>query len=328
MEKRIRFITRIADRNVGSYRIWIHDLHRYFKELNIPSAISSNPTFLGKDDIENSEIIIVGKGEPELAANIKSKHPEKKVGLINPAIGNYDYCDFLIVGSIEEQASLSMNKNVFLYPLIEDLYQNIEIKTHTDVDVLRFCFHGHYPHLAKFDPYATAALEEFSKEANIELLTIHGHPEFNWEVGRPNIPIRFKKWSIDTIVNDILSTDIGLCPNITYVDYKCNQIIETGVYNTDYVTRFKNKSNAGRAFVFHQLGLPVITDLTPSNLHILGNPAHGLIVANKDGWLKAFRELLSYKKRNKMALKAKQEFDRLYNPLIWAKNLYSQLNEL
>jgi hypothetical protein len=320
MEKRIRFVTNKQNYNTGSYRIWIHDLDNYFQKLNIPSCISN--------DVGDGEIIIVGKGELELAHNIKIAHPEKKVGLINPAIGKYDYCDFLIVGSIEEQASLSMNKNVFLYPLIEELYQNIEIKTHTDVDVLRFCFHGHYPHLAKFDPYVKLALEEFSKEVNIELLTIHGNSEFNWEFGRPNIQIKFKKWSADTIVHDILSTDIGLCPNITYVDYKRNQIIETGVYNTDYIIRFKNKSNAGRAFVFHQLGLPVITDLTPSNLHILGNPQHGLIAADKNGWLKAFRELSCCKKRKEMGLKAKEEFDRLYNPLIWSKNLYSQLNEL
>jgi len=323
MEKKVRFITSKQDYNVGSYRIWIHDLHNYFKQLDIPSCISN--------DVGDEEIVIVGKGETQLAYNIKSTHPEKKVGLINPAIDNYDYCDFLIVGSIEEQVSLSVNKNVFLYPLIENLYQNKEIKCHNNTRVLRFCFHGHYPHLAKLNPYVKHALEEFSKEKDIELLVIHGHPGFNWQKGRPDIKIKYKQWNTGSIVEDILSTDIGLCPNVTYIDindYKRNQIINEGVYTTDYVIRFKNKSNAGRAFVFHQLGLPVITDLTPSNLHILGNPEHGLIAADKDGWLKAFRELSCCKKRKEMGLKAKQEFDRLYNPLIWAKKLYSQLNEL
>jgi len=323
MEKRITFLASHQNCNTGSYRIWIHDLNNYFKQLNIPSRIAM--------DSEDEEIVIVVKGEVNVARHIKELYPEKKVGLINPAIGKYDYCDFLIVGSIEEQASLSMNKNVFLYPLIEELYQNIEIKTHTDVDVLRFCFHGHYPHLAKFNPHVKLALEEFSKEKDIELLIIHGHPDFNWQIGRPNIKIKYKQWSPGSIAQDILSTDIGLCPNITYIDandYKRNESINEGIYNQDYVIRFKNKSNAGRAFVFHQLGLPVITDLTPSNLHILGNPEHGLIAADKNGWLKAFRELSCCKKRKEMGLKAKQEFDRLYNPLIWAKKLYSQLNEL
>jgi len=320
MEKRIRFVTNKQNYNTGSYRIWVHGLHNYFKQLNIPSCISNT--------VGDEEIIIVGKGETQLAYNIKSTHPEKKVGLINPVINKYDYCDFLIVGSIEEQASLSQNKNVLFYPLIEELYQNKEIKSHSNTGALRFCFHGHYPHLAKFDPYVTAALEEFSKEVNIELLIIHGNPEFNWEFGRPDIQIKFKKWSVDTIVDDILSTDVGLCPNITYVDYKCNQIIETGVYDTDYVIRFKNKSNAGRAFVFHQLGIPVVADLTPSNLHILGNPEHGLIAADKNGWLNAFRQLTNSRKRSEIGQNAKIEFDRLYNPLIWAKKLYRDLCKL
>ena len=43
-----------------------------------------------------------------------------------------------------------------------------------------------------------------------------------------------------------------------------------GLYDTDYFFRMKNKSNPGRMFVFIQHGIPVIADLTPSNLHILG----------------------------------------------------------
>tara|TARA_R100000008_G_scaffold86119_1_gene77978 strand:+ start:2981 stop:3946 length:966 start_codon:yes stop_codon:yes gene_type:complete len=321
MEKRITFLTNHRDFNTGSYRIWIHDLNNYFQQLNIPSQIAH--------DIGDEEIVIVVKGEINIARAVKQQCPWKKVGLINPKVDTYDYCDFLIVGSIEEQASLSTNKNVLLYPLIEELFQNKDIKEHTDTDVLRFCFHGHYPHLAKFDPHVKLALEEFSKEREIELLIIHGHPEFDWQIGRPDIKIKYKQWNAGTIAQDILSADIGLCPNATYVDdYKRDQVIDTGAYDTDYVVRFKNKSNSGRAFVFHQLGLPVVTDLTPSNLHILGNPEHGLIAADKHGWLKAFRQLSSSKKRNEMALKAKQEFDRLYDPLVWAKRIYTQLNEL
>ena len=88
MEKRITFLTTHRDFNTGSYRIWIHDLNNYFQQLNIPSQIAH--------DIGDEEIVIVVKGELELAHNIKIAHPEKKVGLINPAIGKYDYCDFII----------------------------------------------------------------------------------------------------------------------------------------------------------------------------------------------------------------------------------------
>ena len=322
MEKGIVFITIRKDYNLGSYRIWIHDLNEYFKELGIDSKIS--------DDINDSQVIIVGKGELRLAQQIKKEHPEKKVGLINPEGGErYDYCDFLIVGSIEEQVSLSKNKNVFLYPLIERLYQNIPLKNHKENDVIKFCFHGHYPHLAKFEPATKEALEEFSKERSIELLIIHGHPDFEWIYGKPNIKTSYKQWNPKTIAKEILTTDIGLLPNATRVnDYKLKDSMDFGLYETDYLIRFKNKSNAGRAFVFHQLGIPIVADLTPSHLHILGNPDHGYIAHDKNGWLKAFRELSSTEQRNRIARDAKAEFDRLYNPRTWATKLHQQINEL
>jgi len=322
MEKGIVFITIRKDYNLGSYRIWIHDLNEYFKELGIDSKIS--------DDINDSQVIIVGKGELRLAQQIKKEHPEKKVGLINPEGGErYDYCDFLIVGSIEEQVSLSKNKNVFLYPLIERLYQNIPLKNHKENDVIKFCFHGHYPHLAKLEPATKEALEEFSKERSIELLIIHGHPDFEWIYGKPNIKTSYKQWNPKTIAKEILTTDIGLLPNATRVnDYKLKDSMDFGLYETDYLIRFKNKSNAGRAFVFHQLGIPIVADLTPSHLHILGNPDHGYIAHDKNGWLKAFRELSSTEQRNRIARDAKAEFDRLYNPRTWATKLHQQINEL
>ena len=94
------------------------------------------------------------------------------------------------------------------------------------------------------------------------------------------------------------------------------------------MVRFKNKSNAGRAFVFHQLGIPVVADLTPSNLHILGNPKNGFCVLSTNGWLKAFRKLKDYKVRQEIANNAKDEFDRLYDPIIWAKDLYEEIRKI
>ena len=83
MEKGIVFITIRKDYNSGSYRIWIHDLNEYFKELGIDSKISNN--------INDSQVVIVGKGDLKLARQIKIEHPEKKVGLINPEGGkSYD----------------------------------------------------------------------------------------------------------------------------------------------------------------------------------------------------------------------------------------------
>ena len=98
-----------------------------------------------------------------------------------------------------------------------------------------------------------------------------------------------------------------------------------GLYETDYCFRFKNKSNAGRCFVFHQLGIPVIADLTPSNFHIMGDNKNGYLVMSKNGWLKAMHKLADPEHRNEIAKNAKSIFESLYNPKDWAKRMVNEL---
>ena len=101
-----------------------------------------------------------------------------------------------------------------------------------------------------------------------------------------------------------------------------------GKYNTDYLLRFKNKSNSGRSFVFHQLGIPVVADITPSNFHILGNPKNGSIASNEQSWYKSLSELRDPVYRQSVADNAKEEFDRLYDPLEWASKLYREIENI
>ena len=70
-----------------------------------------------------------------------------------------------------------------------------------------------------------------------------------WVQGKPNIPICFKKWNIDTVKKDIQEFDIGIIPNISEIilDNKLDNNIKLGKYNTDFKIRFKNKSNIGRS---------------------------------------------------------------------------------
>ena len=54
----ISFVSSVSDLNVGSYRIWIHDLAEYFKKLNIRVSINSH-----SDIIKSNEVIILGKSD-------------------------------------------------------------------------------------------------------------------------------------------------------------------------------------------------------------------------------------------------------------------------
>lgn len=316
--------------SMGSYRIWINDLNYYFNQLEgdrFTSQISS-----GNANIKDYDIIICGKNDAALAVGIKKKYPEKKVGVINLAADKKLPIDFVIVGSLEEKDSLSYYDNVFLYPLIEKMYQNHELKVHEEKSKIRIGFHGHYPHLAKFEPHLKSAIESIDKKYDIELLIVTSNASFNWKHGRPNIKnIIMKEWNINSIKDNIMSCDIGIVPNITYIPYSKGihpTSADLGLYDTDHIFRLKNKSNAGRAFVFHQLGIPVVGDFTPSNFHIMGDPKCGYLAHNSKTWERALEDLMSYEKRNFIAQEAKKEFDRLYNPLEWAERLYEDIRRI
>jgi len=321
----ICFITSDIDINTGSYRIWVKDLAAYFNEIGITTYINKLP-----DNIKSNVVIILGKSDFSKCEEYKKNYPNNLIGIINPTGGTLYSADFIIVGSIEEKDSLAINKNVFIFPLIENKYRKITQKIHTDKDKIVIGVHGSYSHLAKFDPYLKKAIEEFSKNVNIVLKIISSPMPKKWVYGRPEIHnIEVSDFNLTTFSSDLLNCDIGLVPNIsdnTPLFKKTSE--DKGLYNTDYFFRMKNKSNSGRIFVFIQHGIPVIADLTPSNLHILGNPENGFAVFSKDGWLNALKELSNAKKRNTISRNALSEFNKLYDPIKWATKLISDIQKI
>ena len=283
---KILFLSSTNDVSMGSYRIWVHDLNLTFLECGFESKISHQ---LNKKEIEAHDIIICAKPDVNVSVMVKAEFPHKKVGIINL---NSDVIgmpiDFVIVGSLEEAASLAHYENVFLYPLIERMYQSKEdYKTHHNKDELVLGFHGHYPHLSKFAPYLKPALEELDQTINLQLKIITSNVNFNWKIGKPKIKnLSMVEWNLRTIKEELMKCDVG---------------------------------------IVHQLGIPVVADLTPSNFHILGDPRCGFIAFNKDSWIKSILKLVDSKKRQSIAKAAKEEFDRLYDPHVWAKRLHHNI---
>ena len=112
-------------------------LNKYFNSLGIPSKIKDH-----SDNIEQYDIIICSKSDVDSAVNIKKKYPHLLVGVINLAADKLNLpIDFIITGSLEEMDSLSSYENVFLFPLIEKIYNNMPIKKHIDRQIIRLGFH-------------------------------------------------------------------------------------------------------------------------------------------------------------------------------------------
>lgn len=318
---KIAFICNHIDLNLGSNRIFIYDLCYYFNQIGISS-------FINPPQIKNFDIIIYSK-------NIipTKKINGKKIGMVNPTstdIGLLKFLDFIIVGSIEEKESIiSYNSKCFLFPLIERLYLNCTHKKHISQPKIIVGYHGNSNHLNHLSLGLDKVLEKINKIHPIKLLVI-GKDFDNWIQGRPNIEIEFRKWDYQTAKSNIQEFDIGIVPNISDFSLsqnKDNNII-LGKYDSDISLRFKNKSNIGRVLVLAQLGIPIVADITPSNMHLLANPDHGYAVLSMEGWYQAILELLDVDRRNFISNNAYQETKRLYDPLLWCRRLAKNLSLL
>lgn len=317
---KINFISSKVNLNRGSYRIHVRDLNDYFNQCNFNSSVNSN---------EFSDVSILDKG---LNPNVSKS---RIVGLITPNADDHKQikqADFCIVGSAEERESLiPFNKNVFIFPQIEQSYLNQTQKNHTKKEVITLGYHGNPHHLNHFSLGLNRALSRISKKNNIELLIFKSKLSqmSNWVTEKPDIPIRYIDFNLKTFSSDIYNFDIGLVPNISeFTIGKQDERIAEGIHNTDYKIRFKNKSNIGRALVLIQHGIPVICDITPSNMSIFHNPNNGYAVLSEDGWYNAIESLIDHKERNRVAKNAYEQYLKLYNPIYWAKDLYENINKV
>jgi hypothetical protein len=310
----------------GSYRIWVKDLSNTLTHLGYLSKIYTNVQDIPAD----SDTVIICKSAYKLAKQIKQRLNNGTVGAINIPCDYYDKnIDYVIVGSLEEYVSMSSYSNVFIVPLIERKFENKDIKKHTPSNNLRICFHGHYPHLFKFEPFIKNAIEKINLEIETTVVCITGNPNFKWERGKPNVKIEMHDYN-DNFEEIIKSCDIGLVPNVSDIRLFVKDIqnltsVDLGLYNTDYFLRMKNKTNAGRAYVFYQLGIPVIHDLSPSSFELLSKTGYNMCAHDEKSYYREIKKLTNFRLRNEIAIKNKKIFNNHYNPLNHAKILINNI---
>jgi len=328
---KVCFLTSSPNIDIGSYRIWVNDLSKTISDIGNESIICINDL-----DDQKYDAIILCKSAYKCADKIKDKFKNIKVGAINiPSNYQNPNIDFVIVGSYEEKCSLSFYKNVFVYPLIERQFQNIERKIHKKEDITRICFHGHFPHLAKFEPFLRSAIESISGSGNnIELVVITGDSRFDWKHGKPkNVKVEMHQYDQKTITEIIKSCDIGVVPNVTDMrlyngDVQKQNSVEYGLYSTDYFLRFKNKTNAGRAFVFYQHGIPVIHDLSPSSFEFMGKCENKIVAHDTASWCREILYLMDHNTRNTVSKENFDVFNNHYDPHDHAKKLVKFIGDI
>lgn len=329
--------------HLGVNRIYIENLSKWLKP-HLSNVIVTDET----SDLPNYDICIFSKySKLEEILELRKLSDKTKIGIIHPSDLNSEgrrkmhLADFFIVGSIEEQDYyLRYNNNVFRFPQIEDIKQNVN-RVHKKKDQIILGYHGNLEHLQECSKSFKYAIEEASKKINLKLYVMYNLNLGKWKKNRPNVDIKFFDWNIDSLINTMSMVDIGLmpCVNQNILDIHFNDsnfflkilkllLTKSGRKN-DYSLNFKNTANAGRSFVFHQLKVPVIADFWPSNFEILSNPSCGRLAHSYNGWYKSIVELAnSHNLRQEISDNALNKFNELYDQKKWTEHFLDFLKKL
>ncbi|MDB5144687.1 MAG: hypothetical protein JWQ66_3400 [Mucilaginibacter sp.] len=336
----IVFLTKNTDMNRGSYRIWVNYLAKTLQGVGANVSIDSG--FKSDSSYPEANVVIFDKGiSEETIAKVKQNCSAGTItGVINPSGDSHYPVDFAIVGSREEESSLSQYGNIVFVPLVEPPLHELPVKYHADNQTIKIGYHGNNLHLSSFASCGLkGALELYQKELklvnrNVELTIISNKEMPRWLIGKPAIDIKYVKYNWETFPQLITGFDIGIVPNCYYrkpistLSYFLRKTLNMELSGADIIMRMKNKSNFGRLLVFMQAGIPAIADLTPSHLDLLSDSKNGFCAANEMAWLRGLRMLTSAAKRNEMANNAKAHVSLNYEPAYWAQRFMLDVLEI
>lgn len=325
----IDFICRNRDIKVGTYRILVHDLANVLFKLGNDVQIHQSVSTTRKD-----AVLIYSKGDVSLYNPLDNRI----CGAISLSSDSNQKFDFSIVNSTEEKKSVEhLAKETVIINLVEAMYQDSELKNHQKKENIVLGYHGSYTHLSKLKyGFVEAFNYLIQKGVNIHLNCLTNNSQMSFEIlreiGINKAHVSFSDWDFKTAKNYISQFDIGILPNLTSLTEETDLLKKidnkTGMYNTDYIFRFKNKSNPGRSFVFNQLGIPVITDLTPSMMPMYFDEKCGSVATNAHTWLRAIDRFTDPQERNSASQIAHNRFIELYNMEKDALELISSIERI
>ncbi len=268
---------------------------------NIAEDLKNKGCYVKKDvydDYDKFDVVIVKAADFEIK-NIRKQNKNVLIGLIHPSDSSKQFqletesADFIISGSVaEKDYYLKYNPNIIIFPHIEK-YKMMR-KEHKNKEEIIIGYEGNKMHLEELCPRITSALEKLSREFNIRFKAIYNIEKLGlWEKGRPDIKIDDVQWKEETQLAECNECDIGISNFfINIPQNKKRQILKQGGFNNDYILRFKNTANAGRAFIFIQAGVPVVADMTPEHCQILFHGINGFLANSTEAWYEYLKLLI------------------------------------
>lgn len=320
---RFLFFTKTPKHN-GTHRLFFQYLSRDMNERGHETVVADPLSA----EITHADVIIVKPGEVNIA-EVRERFADVLVGVVHPT----DYTeqlfadtksgDFYICGSLEERDYyLKYNPNIFVLPHIENEWP--VSKCHFQRDTVTLGYHGNLHHLEQFLGRAEPAINALAQKFQLNLKAIYNTKLGDWAIGRPNVPVTVVPWNLETLAHELIDVDIGLVPATSPITEAERLAIvkqlsgskagSLGGFDNDYVLRFKNSTNAGRAFVFMQLGIPVVADFCPEMCSVIQHGESGYLAHSAHGWFDSLSELAaSAELRKKTAEEARTFFSTNYN---------------
>ena len=267
------------------------------------------------------DIIIAQKGTAfQDLRKLRLCFPDAVLLITNPST-NQPEClkaaDAAIVGSIEERAYYEQWLPCIEFPQVEDIPCSSNIHNRPKGVI---CYHGNKMHLDGMHVHLQKALEILVSEGYI-FKAIYDIRNLGYS--KKKFITHHVQWSIDSWLDEIRNSTVGICPSSHYAGYFPHllaQIITSWHgFNNDIVIRYKSTLNAGRAFVFHQLNVPVVAEIAGCHQHILGDRSCGFIAYSQKSWYKNIKTLLTDDELSaRISINALNEFNRLYSipPLV------------
>ena len=259
--------------------------------------------------------------------NAKKINSKIKCVVVDSRAGHYDKLD-----SIDLLISNGLENYLFKY---SSKYLNFTYPTYPEIDLTKkqpidnskilIGYHGNKIHLESMLPRITDAIKKLNQDIPVELWAMYNIKGLKISKKIVSKKVGFKvkhiQFSYKNYIDFLSKVHIGIVPQlIPYYDNIISRIIalkSINKYNQgkdDYTLRFKDTSNLGRHFIFFQLKVPIISDMTPSALTFIKNETNGFLAHSTNNWYSYLKLLSQNKKlRNTIAENAHNDWFNEYS---------------
>lgn len=260
---------------------------------------------------------------------LRRRHPNTRLGHLEPRAAQdnaTERYDFIVVNSIEAADYFAApGQSVFIYPTFP-IMQSPAMSMTPDLvgRPLRIGYHGNKIHLEAMYPRITEALRRLNEVMEIEFWAMYNIRELGrWRAkGLKGVKIIHIQYDPANYSRYIAQVDIGVVPQLIPVGggrltrwLLGSPWSRFNERHDNFLLRFKETTNNGRAFVFAQYEIPVVADMVPSSCALLGENEYGYAAYSSSQWFNALADLArDVNLRRKMGVALKNRYESLAKP--------------